>query len=199
MRAARVALLLAAVPSGAAALQTPRLSSSAREHGTSPRRRVVAAAAASLSLLVPCESARAEDLSSDALDLGGELLAFGPFGILSFGLKKRAVQQKACYDAGECLDAVNYYRIQCERGDAECLARKRRLANQDINNFFANPASQPGLLVFAFLLSAGPVAAFTRALAALATSPDDDDDDGGGGPPSDEPPRKKSYGPGLPW
>jgi hypothetical protein len=83
---------------------------------------------------------------------------------------------------------------RCERNDTECLARKRRLANQRLNAFLTDPLSSPGVLVFAIFLLAGPAAAATRALATLVNPPDDDDQ-----PPPDESPRKRSYGPGLPW
>ena len=107
--------------------------------------------------------------------------------------------QEACYEAGECADRVNYYRIECERSDVECLARKRRLANQEVNAFLANPASSPGFLFFVLLLSAGPIAALTRAVATLATAGSDngDDDDDDVPPPAGA--KKDSYGPGLPW
>ena len=65
-----------------------------------------------------------------------------------YALKKRREEQQACYDAGDCADATPYYAIECERGDAECLQRKRRLANKEFQNFFANPLSSPILLVF---------------------------------------------------
>ena len=134
-------------------------------------------------------------LQSEAADLGGNLLAFGPFGILSFGLKKQAAQQQECYDAGECADRVLYYKIECDRDDVECLARKRRLAASKINGFFDNPTSQPGILVFALFFFAGPISAVVRTIATLINGPNDEP------PPDDpgEPPRKDSYGPGAPW
>lgn len=136
-----------------------------------------------------------ESLASELGSVGANVLAFGPFGLLSYGLKKQAKEQEECYNAGECLDAVSYYRIQCERDDTECLARKRRLASQEANSFLSDPGSSPGFLFFALLLFSGPVAASIRTIAGLVNPSSDDDDDE---PPS-EPPRKSSYGPGLPW
>eukprot|EP00966_Prymnesium_polylepis_P125295 2897363-Prymnesium_polylepis.2 len=50
-----------------------------------------------------------------------------PLAIAGAGLKRGAAQQKQCFDDGECAEAVPYYAIECERGDAECLQRKRQL------------------------------------------------------------------------
>jgi hypothetical protein len=76
-------------------------------------RRSVLASLTSLSVAAqPGPGHAAENLGGELANFGGEVLAFGPFGLLSFGLKKQAAQQKACYDAGECLDSVSYYRIE---------------------------------------------------------------------------------------
>ena len=109
--------------------------------------------------------------------------------------EKQAAQQQECYDAGECADRVLYYKIECDRDDVECLARKRRLAASKINGFFDNPTSQPGILVFALFFFAGPISAVVRTIATLINGPNDEP------PPDDpgEPPRKDSYGPGAPW
>lgn len=50
---------------------------------------------------------------------------------------------------GECYDEKTFYSIECERDDTECLQRKRRLANRELNNFLNDPFSSP-----VFLLSA---------------------------------------------
>jgi hypothetical protein len=65
-----------------------------------------------------------------------------------YALKKRREEQQSCYDAGDCADATPYYAMECDRGDTECLQRKRRLANKEFQNFSNNPLSSPVLLVF---------------------------------------------------
>ena len=161
------------------------------------QRREIIRSFATLPLLA-CTAAIADEstLQAEAADLGGNLLAFGPFGILSFGLKKQAAQQQECYDAGECADPVLYYKIECERDDLECLARKRRIATSKINGFIDNPTSQPGILVFALFFFAGPIAAVVRTIATLLNGPNEPPPDD---PNDDSPPRKDSYGPGAPW
>ena len=190
-----VALFLAALQLPSAAALRLERDALPKFASTPSSRRHALSSFASLALLShpACrQAAFAEDVAVEATDLGANLLAFGPFGILSYGLKKRAAQQEACYDAGDCADSTMYYNIQCERGDTECLARKRQLARKEVNNFLDNPSSAPGVLVFAAFLFAGPLAAVVRTLVSLFSPPDDDDK-----PPPDEPPR--SYGPGLPW
>jgi len=78
-----------------------------------------------------------------------------PVGVLDSGLSPlryalgvRRRKQEACYDAGDCYSPVPYYAIECERGDSECLARKRRLAREEITSFQTDPLSSPPLLVF---------------------------------------------------
>jgi hypothetical protein len=67
-----------------------------------------------------------------------------------------------CYAAGECVDRVPYYQMECARDDAECLARKRRLASKEVLGFVTDPTSSPVLGVFALFLLGGPLAAAAR-------------------------------------
>lgn len=154
---------------------------------------------------VPCSARRRHLISSlttaavlaapskpaAAFELPDNFIIPSPFGILSYGLNQRAEQQEACYNAGECADAVPYYQLECERSDKECLARKRRLASREITAFLENPTSSPALLVFGFVFFSGPFAAllrFTRALWKALTSMDDDDDPSSPPPPQPPPP-----------
>lgn len=66
-----------------------------------------------------------------------------------FAVKKQRQKQEQCYDAGNCADDKPYYTIECDRGDTECLQRKRRLASQEIKNFSLDPTSSPILLLAA--------------------------------------------------
>ena len=108
--------------------------------------------------------------ADDSLPAEANFLVPTPLGVISYGLQKQAERQQACYDAGECLDSVPYYQLECERGDAECLARRRRLANKEIEAFKANPTGSPALLVFAIFLLGGPIAAVVRAITTLVSA-----------------------------
>ena len=82
-------------------------------------------------------------------------------GVLtSLGMKGAAQKQKACYDALECASDVPYYDITCERGDAECIARKRRLANEALRG---GPGFEV-IALFAIALLSGPLTAVARAI-----------------------------------
>ena len=86
--------------------------------------------------------------AEDNLPAEATFLVPTPLGILSYGLNKQAEEQKACYDAGECLDKVPYYQLECSRDDVACLERKRRMGSKAVTEFFANPLSSPAILVF---------------------------------------------------
>lgn len=64
-----------------------------------------------------------------------------------------AEKQKACYEALECASDVPYYDIVCERGDSECLARKRRLASEALQG---GPGAEV-IAVFALFALGGPM------------------------------------------
>jgi hypothetical protein len=86
--------------------------------------------------------------AEDNLPAEATFLVPTPLGILSYGLNKQAEEQKACYDAGDCLDKVPYYQLECSRDDVACLERKRRMGSKAVTEFFVNPLSSPAILVF---------------------------------------------------
>ena len=137
---------------------------------TAPRRQVLAAAAAAA---VPWSQAVRPAAAADTMNLDdGPIFIPSPSGIFRYALKKQTQKQEACYAAGECVDKVPYYRLECERGDSECLQRKQRLARAEINTFFVDPLSQPTFLIVAFILFSGPLTAVVRVLARLLKRPD---------------------------
>ena len=71
-----------------------------------PRRQIVLAAAATAPWLHPT-SALAVDLDD------GPIFIPSPSGIFRYALKRQTQKQEACYEAGECVDKVPYYRIEC--------------------------------------------------------------------------------------
>ena len=99
-----------------------------------------------------------------------------------FAVKKQRQKQQNCYDAGECVDAQPYFAMECDRNDIECLQRKRRMANQELQDFLVDPTSSP-----LFLLAAGAVVfqwgsaavriGFGLLSRATGEAPDDDQDD----------------------
>ena len=135
-------------------------------------RRQLATLGAAVAIAPPARSLAEGDFAADALNAVNSaaestLLVPTPLGIISYGTKKRAQQQEACYAAGECADRVPYYDMECDRDDVECLARRRSLASKEINGFFADPLSSPTLVVFGLFLAGGPLAALTRATVAV--------------------------------
>jgi hypothetical protein len=79
-------------------------------------------------------------------------------------LKRKAEEQRECYERLECEDPVPYYDIVCERGDVECLERKRRLAAKALSQGFDAPGGG-ALGVFAFLSFTGPAVGILKAIA----------------------------------
>lgn len=78
-----------------------------------------------------------------------ELEFFDYLSPARLAVKKQRQKQEECFDAGFCADEKPYYAIECERGDTDCLQRKRRLASQEIKNFSVDPFSSPILLLAA--------------------------------------------------
>ncbi|KAL1512059.1 hypothetical protein AB1Y20_005332 [Prymnesium parvum] len=144
-------ILLAAIPPSGAPLRGAGV----------PRRAVTAGIAASAGLLGRATPADADPLTDSPLFL------LSPFGMFRFAAKQQTEQQQACFEAGECVDRVPYYRLECARDDLDCLQRKRRLASEQFDRFSVDPFSQPLYLVCAFFLLSGPFAAFARFTAAL--------------------------------
>uniref|UniRef100_A0A7S3BY20 PSI-J n=1 Tax=Haptolina ericina TaxID=156174 RepID=A0A7S3BY20_9EUKA len=124
------------------------------------RRRLVSCAVP-IGLFITSRTAAA--FAADELPAEATFLVPTPLGIISYGLKKQSQRQEACYDAGECVDKVPYYQIECGRGDSACSERKRRLAKKEIGLFFSDPGASPALLVFSLFLLGGPFAGVTRA------------------------------------
>jgi len=65
----------------------------------------------------------------------------------SYLFKRRKRQQEACYAEGACADPEPYYSITCARDDDACLARKRRLAAEELESFKADPLGSPAILL----------------------------------------------------
>ena len=91
---------------------------------------------------------------------------------LALILKGQSNRAKECYEQGECAEPVPYYAIECEREDAECLARRRRLASRELAS-----GDLGGAAGIAALLLIGPAAAVVRVASSLIRR------SGGGGPP----------------
>lgn len=128
----------------AAALNRPAYSSAQQLN-----RRSMVASLGALPLLAHASAACSEEIN-----------AFDYLSPARFAVKKQQQKQQQCYDAGECLDDKPYYAIECERGDTECLQRKRRLAAEEFRSFSMDPTSSPILLlaVGAFVIQWGSAA-----------------------------------------
>ena len=165
-RLATLALALLADPTLIICFQTPpQPQSQPRESrpGCSvlSRRAVLAtlplAAAATAPALAETDSVVERDVASAylALPLSERISAMhaelSPLAPLDYALQKQREKQEKCYDDGECADREPYYAIVCDRDDDQCLARKRRLAAQELANFRIDPTSSPVFLVFATL------------------------------------------------
>ena len=74
-----------------------------------------------------------------------------PLAPLDYALQKQREKQEKCYEDGACADREPYYAIVCDRDDDACLARKRRLAAQELADFKIDPTSSPLFFVFATL------------------------------------------------
>ena len=111
----------------------------------------------------------------------GELEAFDYLSPTRFAVKKQRQKQQKCYDAGECADTQPYYAIECERNDIECLQRKRRMANQEFQDFFVDPTSSPLLLLasgaFAFQWGSALLRIGSGLLSRAAGESESDEDD----------------------
>ena len=142
------------------ALTTPTLVANSR-HSVLSRRSAISAIATALA--APPSPVLADELPAEA-----NFLVPTPLGIISYGLSKQADKQEACYEAGECLDKVPYYQLECDRSDSECLARRRRLASKEIDSFLTDPSGSPALLVYGLFFLGGPFAAVTRAIVAVS-------------------------------
>ena len=77
-----------------------------------------------------------------------DLSRYGLVAFCTFALTLNIRCACTFQDAGECLDEVPYYSLECSRDDVACLERKRRAGSKAVNDFFANPTSSPALLVF---------------------------------------------------
>ena len=99
---------------------------------------------------------------------------------LQYAARKRTQQQKECYEADACADAVPYWDLVCSRDDSECLARKRRLAASEWQGFFSNPTSSPLLLFLAVAVSVQWGSAITRTAASIVQKYSDGSDSGDG-------------------
>ena len=128
-----------------------------------------------LPLLAAASSPQPASALEDGL-LPGELDFF--IDPLRYATRKRTQQQKECYEADACADAVPYWDLVCERDDLECLARKRRLASSEWQNFFADPSSSPLLLFLAVAVAVQWGSALVRTASSVARKYGDGGDGG---------------------
>ena len=85
---------------------------------------------------------------------------------MGFLLRRDRKEQQACFDRLECESDEPYYLIQCDRDDAYCLERKRRLASRALQQGFGGPSSG-ALTVFALFAFLGPTTKVVKAAAKL--------------------------------
>lgn len=126
------------------------------------RRTVLAAALSTASAASAIPASADVELPAEAA-----FLVPTPLGLISYGLDKQAQKQKQCYDAGECVDEVPYYQLECQRGDDACLARRRREGSKAVSAFASDPLSSPLLLVLSLFFFGGPLAAIIRTTVGL--------------------------------
>ena len=121
----------------------------------------------SAALRVPTTSSRRTAIAAAAtLSFARPAAPTHAMSEMGFLLRRDRKEQQACFDRLECENEDPYYTIQCDRDDAHCLDRKRRLASKALQQGFGGPSSG-ALTVFALFAFLGPTAKVVRAAAKL--------------------------------
>ena len=101
------AVVAVVMVTGATAFEPPTRFST-RAHVSTRRHFVSSLSSCAVVLALPWPS-EADDVT---MPDGSPIPIPSPLGVLSYGLKSRANQQEACYEAGDCADPVPYYQVR---------------------------------------------------------------------------------------
>ena len=101
------AVVAVVMVTGATAFEHPTRFST-RAHVSTRRHFVSSLSSCAVVLALPWPS-EADDVT---MPDGSPIPIPSPLGVLSYGLKSRANQQEACYEAGDCADPVPYYQVR---------------------------------------------------------------------------------------